>query len=60
MCARLQDDVLRVLHVPVFQFFTYLWRHVLGVRGVLCVLLGLCMLYVGRRTALIGDACMAH
>ena len=47
MCARVQNDVLRVVRVllvPVFQFFTCLWRHVLGVLGVLCVLLGLCLL----------------
>ena len=35
MCAGVQNDVLRVLPVPVFQFFTCLWRHVLGVLGVL-------------------------
>ena len=46
MCACLQNDVLRVLRVPVFQFFTCLWRHVLGVLGVLGMLLGLCVLYV--------------
>ena len=45
MCARVQNDVLGVLRVPVFQFFTCLWRHVLGVLGVLCVLLGLYVLY---------------
>ena len=40
MCAYMQNDVLRV---PIFQFFTCLLRHVLG---VLCVkLLGLCVLY---------------
>ena len=33
-----------VLCVPVFQFCTYLWRHVFGVLRVLCVLLGLCVL----------------
>ena len=45
MCARAQNDVLRVLRVTVFQIFTCLWRHVLGVLGVLCVILGLCVLY---------------
>ena len=47
MCARVQTDVvrcLRVLRVPVFQFCTCLWRHVLGVLGVLCVFLGPCVL----------------
>ena len=48
MCARVQSDVLRVLRVlrgPVFQFCTCLWRHVFGVLRVLCVLLGLYVLY---------------
>ena len=49
MCARVQNDVLhilRVLRVSVFQLFTCLCKHLLGVLGVRCVLLGLCVLYV--------------
>ena len=45
MCAHMQNDVLHVLRVAVFQFFTCLSRQVLGVLGVLCVVLGLCVLY---------------
>ena len=48
MCARVQSDVPRVLRVlrgPVFQFCTCLWRHVFGVLRVLCVLLGMYVLY---------------
>ena len=44
MCARVQTDVLRVRRVPVFQFCTCLWRHMFGVLGVMCLLLGLCVL----------------
>ena len=47
MCTRMQNDMLCVLCLlrgPVFQFVTCLWRHVLGVLGVVCVLLGLCVL----------------
>ena len=49
MCARVQTNVrrvLRVLRIPVFQFCMCLWTRVFGVLRVLCVLLGVYVLYV--------------
>ena len=43
--SHVQKDLLLVLHVLVLQFITCLRRHVLGVVGVICLLLGLCLWY---------------